>query len=137
MGDTGVGTTSLMQRFTQDHFQMQHFPTIGFDCGYAQIQLESRTFKVHVWSIPGQDLFRKHVVHSYLRGSAGIMMVYDITNVATIQKVPELLDEARSVYRDIPIILVGNKTDLARRIDSNSAKGFAGVYQFDHYFVCG
>lgn len=83
--------------------------------------------KLQVWDTAGQERFRT-ITTSYYRGANGIMIVFDVTDSASFEKVRYWLNELKEhVGADMPALLVGNKIDLGRErtVDQAAARRFA------------
>ena len=92
LGDSGVGKTSLMMRFTEQTFSSTFVSTVGIDFKYKVISIEPTgtskqvTIRLELWDTAGQERF-KSITTSYLRGAQGILVCYDITDRKTFQRV--------------------------------------------------
>lgn len=91
LGDSGVGKTSLMMRFTEQTFSATFVSTVGIDFKYKVISIEPQSSKpvsvrLELWDTAGQERF-KSITTSYLRGAQGILVCYDITDRRTFQRV--------------------------------------------------
>lgn len=78
IGDSGVGKSNLLSRFTRNEFNLESKSTIGVEFATRSIQVDGKTVKAQIWDTAGQERFRA-VTRSYYRGAAGALMVYDIT----------------------------------------------------------
>jgi len=127
-GDSGVGKTNIITRFTANEFSMESKATIGVEFGHAEITLGDGTkIKVQIWDTAGQERFRA-ITRGYYRGAVGALIVYDITKSVSFRNVEKWLQELRQhAFDDIVIMLVGNKSDLkqAREVPTDEAKKFA------------
>jgi len=127
-GDSGVGKTNIITRFTSNEFHLESKATIGVEFGHAEISLaDNAKIKVQIWDTAGQERFRA-ITRGYYRGAVGALIVYDITKAATFKNVEKWLQELHEhADADIIIMLVGNKTDLKqnREVSSEEAKRFA------------
>ncbi|KAM9861057.1 ras-related protein Rab-8B isoform 3-T3 [Aulostomus maculatus] len=79
IGDSGVGKTCLLFRFSEDAFNTTFISTIGIDFKIRTIELDGKKIKLQIWDTAGQERFRT-ITTAYYRGAMGIMLVYDITN---------------------------------------------------------
>ena len=89
--------------------------------------------KCQIWDTAGQERYRA-VVSAYYRGSAGTIIVYDITSVDSFEKVEQWVNEMRGqVGEGIPILIVGNKTDLEhlRKVEQQTGKDLANKLNAD------
>merc|ERR1719186_447292 len=79
IGDSGVGKTCVLFRFSEDAFNATFISTIGIDFKIRTIELDGKKIKLQIWDTAGQERFRT-ITTAYYRGAMGIMLVYDITN---------------------------------------------------------
>lgn len=127
IGDSGVGKSNLISRFTKDEFRLDSKPTIGVEFGYKNIKVRDKLIKAQIWDTAGQERFRA-ITSSYYRGALGAMLVYDITRIVTFVNIKKWLHELREYgNEDMVIILVANKSDLSqsREVEKEEGKGFA------------
>jgi len=127
-GDSGVGKTNIITRFTANEFSLESKATIGVEFGHAEITLgDSSKIKVQIWDTAGQERFRA-ITRGYYRGAVGALIVFDITKQVSFRNVEKWLQELKQhAFDDIVIMLVGNKSDLrqAREVPTDEAKKFA------------
>jgi len=127
-GDSGVGKTNIITRFTSNEFSLENKATIGVEFGHAEATLSDGTkIKVQIWDTAGQERFRA-ITRGYYRGAVGALVVYDITRGASFRNVEKWLQELHEhADADIVIMLVGNKTDLKqqREVSTEDAKSLA------------
>ncbi|KAM4736094.1 RAB11a, member RAS oncogene family, like [Anableps anableps] len=127
IGDSGVGKSNLLSRFTRNEFNLESKSTIGVEFATRSIQVEGKTVKAQIWDTAGQERYRA-ITSAYYRGAVGALLVYDIAKHLTYENaerwLKELQDHADS---NIVIMLVGNKSDLRhlRAVPTEEAKGFA------------
>lgn len=113
LGKQSVGKTSLITRFMYDSFDNTYQATIGIDFLSKTMYLEDRTVRLQLWDTAGQERFRS-LIPSYIRDSTVAVIVYDITNVNSFEQVTRWIEDVRAERgKDVIIVLVGNKTDLA------------------------
>jgi len=127
IGDSGVGKSNLLSRFTRDEFNLETKSTIGVEFATRSIQTEGKTIKAQIWDTAGQERYRA-ITSAYYRGAVGALLVYDISKYSTFKNVERWLNELReNADRNIVIMLVGNKSDLRhlREVPTEEAKGFA------------
>lgn len=79
IGDSSVGKSSILLRFTDDTFSDKHSATIGVDFKTRDMQFRGKLIRTTVWDTAGQEKFRA-MTSSYYRGAHGIVLVYDVTN---------------------------------------------------------
>jgi len=126
----GVGKSCLLLQFTDKRFLPVHDMTIGVEFGARIVNLDGTQVKIQVWDTAGQESFRS-ITNSYYRGSAGILVVYDITKAYTFKHVENWLQEARHRgEKDAVILIIGNKTDLedARQVSTEEGESLAAKH---------
>lgn len=114
VGDSGVGKSSLLIRFTSDTFADMSSPTIGVDFKLKMVNKGEKRVKLTLWDTAGQERFRT-LTSSYYRGAQGIVLVYDVTRRQTFTSLSDVWlkeIERYSTKEDCIKMLVGNKLDL-------------------------
>jgi len=127
IGDSGVGKSNLLSRFTRNEFNLETKSTIGVEFATRSIRTEGKTIKAQIWDTAGQERYRA-ITSAYYRGAVGALLVYDISKYSTFKNVERWLTELRdNADRNIVIMLVGNKSDLRhlREVPTEEAKGFS------------
>ncbi|KAI8380803.1 GTP-binding protein [Blakeslea trispora] len=113
IGDSGVGKSNLLSRFTTNEFNLESKSTIGVEFATKNIEIEKRSIKAQIWDTSGQERYRA-ITGAYYRGAVGALVVYDITRRNSFQNVAHWLKELRDhADQNIVIMLVGNKVDLS------------------------
>lgn len=129
IGDSGVGKSNLLSRFTRNEFNLDSKSTIGVEFATRSIQVDSKTIKAQIWDTAGQERYRA-ITSAYYRGAVGALLVYDISKHQTYENVTRWLKELRDhADANIVIMLVGNKSDLRhlRAVPTEEAKAFAST----------
>ena len=127
IGDSGVGKSNLLSRFTRNEFNLDSKSTIGVEFATRSIQVDTKTIKAQIWDTAGQERYRA-ITSAYYRGAVGALLVYDISKHQTYDNVTRWLKELRDhADSNIVIMLVGNKSDLRhlRAVPTEEAKQFA------------
>ncbi|XP_040567510.1 ras-related protein Rab-18-B [Lepeophtheirus salmonis] len=116
IGESGVGKSSLLLRFTEDAFDPDHSATIGVDFKVKTLTVQGNRVKLAIWDTAGQERFRT-LTPSYYRGGQGAILVYDVTNRDSFSNVENWLNEldTYATNHDIVKMLVGNKCDLEEK----------------------
>ena len=131
LGDTCVGKSCILMRFVKNSMLHNHLSTIGIDSSTKTITTERGKATLQIWDTAGQDRFRS-LSQSYIRNGDAIILVYDITSDDTFQHVTTWMDAIHNMAKqDVPIILVGNKTDMEneRRITTEEGQKLAEKYK--------
>jgi len=112
IGDSGVGKSSLLLRFTSNTFDNLP-PTVGVDFRLKKMTVEGKRVKLAIWDTAGQERFRT-LTSAYYRGAQGVILVYDVTRRETFTNLSDVwLKELElySTYQDCIKMVVGNKVD--------------------------
>ncbi|XP_054779031.1 ras-related protein RABA2a [Prosopis cineraria] len=127
IGDSGVGKSNLLSRFTRNEFCLESKSTIGVEFATRTLEVEGRTIKAQIWDTAGQERYRA-ITSAYYRGALGALLVYDVTKPTTFENVSRWLKELRDhADANIVIMLIGNKTDLKhlRAVATEDAQSYA------------
>ena len=113
LGESKVGKTSLIKRYTKDQFGGVYLTTVGMDFQDKIIEIEDKKVRLQVWDTAGQERFR-NVTKSYFQSSHGLLVVYDITDRESFDKINFWMENIKNnAPENAKLILVGNKCDLA------------------------
>ena len=132
IGDSSVGKTSIFRKISTGNFSDENIATIGTDkrtINYTDIdvdikgQIEKKSFEISLFDTAGQERFRS-ITKNYIKGSDGIILIYDITNKESFDHVETWLGNIKEILSDWKasnylIMLLGNKLDL---VNSGQAK---------------
>ncbi|CAL9151554.1 ras-related protein Rab11B-like [Musa acuminata AAA Group] len=127
VGDSGVGKSNLLSRFTRNEFSNESKATIGVEFATRSIRIDGKVVKAQIWDTAGQERYRA-ITSAYYRGAVGALVVYDITRNVTFENVERWLKELRDhTDTSIVIMLVGNKADVRhlRAATTEDATAFA------------
>lgn len=120
LGDFGVGKTSLVRRFVEGRFDDRYLTTIGVKISRKIIERSYGSMSMLIWDLAGSTGFDSFTNPSYMQGTAGAVIVCDITRRETLTIVAEYARQARILNPRIHLIFVGNKSDLeAERVVSD------------------
>uniref|UniRef100_A0A7S0BQM7 Uncharacterized protein n=1 Tax=Rhodosorus marinus TaxID=101924 RepID=A0A7S0BQM7_9RHOD len=123
IGDSSVGKSCLLLRFSDGSFNESQMSTIGVDFKIRTLELDKKTFKLQIWDTAGQERFRT-IAAAYYRGAQGIIIVYDVTNKQSFENVEMWLSEVNKYGSgDVNKLLVGNKSDLTSKREVETEKG--------------
>ncbi|XP_043846514.1 ras-related protein Rab-39B-like [Dromiciops gliroides] len=114
LGDSTVGKSSLLRRYTEGVFVDCLDQTVGVDFSVHFVEVEPGVqVKLQFWDTAGQERFRS-VTRSYYRNSAGGLLLFDVANRASFENIPKWHQEAMEKVKpfDIIFLVVGHKSDL-------------------------
>ncbi|XP_062187649.1 ras-related protein RABE1c-like [Phragmites australis] len=121
IGDSGVGKSCLLLRFSDDTFTTSFITTIGIDFKVRTVELDGKRVKLQIWDTAGQERFRT-ITTAYYRGAMGILLVYDVTDESSFNNIRNWVRNIEQHASDnVNKILVGNKVDMdAKRVVSTA-----------------
>lgn len=127
IGDSGVGKSNLVSRFTRNEFNSDSKATIGVEFAQRAKLIGGKIIKAQIWDTAGQERYRA-ITSAYYRGAVGALIVYDVTKRRSFASI-EMWQKELKEYADTHIIamLVGNKTDLTneRIVPAEESSGYA------------
>lgn len=127
LGDAGVGKTSLVYRFIENKFRENYKSTLGVNLLKKDLTFDKYGgVSAQIWDLGGQESF-KSLRKLYLEGANGALIIFDTTKRKTFEKVNEWAQSFRESRGNRPLLLIGNKIDLAesQKVDQNEAKDYA------------
>jgi len=127
IGNSAVGKSSLLLRFSDNVFSDAFLPTIGVDFKIRTFDLQGKTAKLQIWDTAGQERF-KTITKAYYKGAHGIILVYDITDEQSFKDLETWLGEVeKHASSTVVRLLVGNKCDLdsERKVSYDKGKTLA------------
>ncbi len=129
VGDSGVGKTNILNRYTKNVFNKESKTTVGVEFGTKIITHNNHTIKLQIWDTAGQERY-KSITVAYYRGSKGAFIIFDVSKKASFDSVVKWYNDIKkNGERDTSIILIGNKTDINKReVEFEEAKAFAEMY---------
>ncbi|XP_062617273.1 ras-related protein Rab-35-like [Saccostrea cucullata] len=135
IGDSGVGKSSLLLRFSDNTFSGTYITTIGVDFKIRTVDVNGEKVKLQIWDTAGQERFRT-ITSTYYRGTHGVIVVYDVTSGESFANVKRWLHEIDQNCDVVNRILVGNKDDDSDRkvVLTQDAQRFAdqmGIQLFE------
>ncbi|KAL8584058.1 Ras-related protein Rab-11B [Nucella lapillus] len=112
VGDSGVGKTNLLSRFTRNEFNAESKSTIGVEFATRNMTIRGKMVRAQIWDTAGQERYRA-ITSVYYRGAVGALVVYDLTKPQSFENLDKWLEELKEhAETSARIMLVGNKTDL-------------------------
>jgi small GTP-binding protein len=133
LGDSSVGKTSVLLRFTENTFSPTMMSTVGIDSKTRTVTFADRSYRVQVWDTAGQEKFRT-ISYTFYSRADGILLVYDVTDPNSLQHVTSWMAQIRErAKKDVAITLIGNKTDLADSQDFSSGERLASTYNIKFF----
>ena len=114
LGSISVGKTAILTRYIDNEFYNNSTSTIKIDFKTKIINVNNMIqAKLNIWDTCGDEKFRA-ITRQYYTNAQGILLVYDITNRESFEKIIDWVAEIRNnTSNDVALFLVGNKTDLS------------------------
>ncbi|XP_075964123.1 ras-related protein Rab-15-like [Anarhichas minor] len=135
LGDSGVGKTCMLRRFTESYFDPSHISTIGVDFKMRTLELDGIKVRVQLWDTAGQERYQT-ITKQYYRRAQGIIFVYDITSESSFQHLVKWASDVDDYAPDeVQKILVGNKSDeeLIRQVTKEQGSKLAETYGMEFF----
>lgn len=111
LGGFSVGKTSLIKRFVHSVFSDAYLTTVGVKIDKKTVELTDRTVNLILWDLAGEDDMSS-LRTTYLRGSAGYLLVADGTRRSTLDVALSLNQRVEAEFGPLPFALLLNKSDL-------------------------
>ena len=112
VGDSSVGKSNILLRFSRNIFDSGHQATLGIEFANKHLIYNNTDYLVQIWDTAGQENFRS-VTRAYYKASAVAMVVYDITKEESFEHIKTWLSDCKELAPNtVLLVLVGNKTDL-------------------------
>ena len=130
VGETGVGKTSIIERYINDKYDENQKTTLVSSYTFKKIDIKkyNKSVSLDIWDTAGQEVYRSLSKNFYLNASIGIL-VYDISRKASFESIRDYWYEQLKTFGEEKMIfdVVGNKTDLFQReeVPENEARNFA------------
>ncbi|KAG6416665.1 hypothetical protein SASPL_124100 [Salvia splendens] len=153
IGDSGVGKSNLLSRFTRNEFSLESKSTIGVEFATRSLTVDGKVIKAQIWDTAGQERTNHFIVQSlssgkmrlswyraitsaYYRGAVGALLVYDVTRHSTFESVERWLRELRDhTDPNIVVMLIGNKCDLRHLVAVSTDDGTSFAEKESLYFM--
>ncbi|CCH43141.1 Ras-related protein [Wickerhamomyces ciferrii] len=134
IGSSGTGKSCILHRFIKNDFNINSSQTIGVEFSSKLIELvdDELVVKLQLWDTAGQERFRS-LTRSYYRGSAGVILCYDLSNKQSLLELDEYLMDVQALTNNPSIIIVGNKLDLPseeQQVDEFDVLELINKYEF-------
>ena len=127
IGDSSVGKSNILLRYTHNQFNEEYQSTIGVEFGAKNINLNNKIYRIQIWDTAGQENFRS-ITRAYYKNSVCALFVYYITKRESFENVLSWIQDCRNQSpKTIIMVLVGNKNDLEnlREVSYDEGEEFA------------
>ena len=137
LGNTSVGKTSFIIKYTENTFQEVYLSTIGIDYKIKKLTYNEQKYNLYIYDTTGEERFRS-LSFNLIKFTEGVILMYDITNKSSFKSIPEWIESAReNKGENYPIIIIGNKIDLEekRKITTEEGENLAKKYGLDFFEI--
>ena len=133
LGESTVGKTSFILKYTQNIFQEEFIATIGIDYHTKFLEIDNIKYRIDFFDTAGQEKYNS-ISSNSIKKADGVLLMYDITKKESYDKISKWMTSIKE-YKDdnFPILLIGNKSDLEdeRQITEEEGKQLANNYNID------
>ncbi|MHA1428038.1 MAG: Rab family GTPase [Candidatus Helarchaeota archaeon] len=123
LGSNAVGKTTTFKSITGELLDVSYRPSLSVNVGYKLFEVNGKQVGLRIWDLGGQLLHRQ-VWRNYYINTNGCFLIYDITRRRTFNDIISWKKEmSQFLKKKIPMILIGNKTDLESKREVNYNDG--------------
>ena len=136
IGDSSVGKTSIIKKFSDNNFSIGTLPTIGVELFKTELNIKGENYLIKIWDTCGQERLRA-LTSNYYKNADGIILVYDINSNESFLNLESWFKsiDDNCGYKP-PVIIVGNKIDLGGKIDDEIMNKFKMKFKDYLMFEC-
>ena len=136
IGESSVGKTCIIMRYTEDRFTDSFLTTVGVDFKVKEVSVDGQLVKLQVWDTAGQEQFHT-ITKSYFRGAHGILLCFDVSKLETFEKTHMWMDSIHeSASENVDVVLIGNKNDISpdkRAVSFEEGSKLAEEYNIPYF----
>ena len=123
IGDSSVGKSNLLLRYTHGQFREEYQLTIGVEFGSHNETVDNNIYRIQIWDTAGQENFRS-ITRAYYKNSACALIVYDISRKESFENISSWIEDCKnSSPKSVFMVLVGNKCDLEENREVSEEEG--------------
>ena len=138
IGDSSVGKTSIISRYTNGTFKEEYLATVGLDYYSKEEIIDGKTINIKLWDTAGEERY-KSLTQNYFRNAEGVLLVFDVTNTDSFNNLKDWISsiklnmEGNNIF--IPIVIIGNKLDMEdqREITKEQAEQFVSENKYKYF----
>ena len=130
LGNSEVGKTCFILKYTENFFQELYYSTVGMDFKIKKETINNKQYNLFLFDTSGAEKYRS-IALNVIRNAQGIILIYDITDKKSFESIPDWIKSIREAKGDgFPMILLGNKLDKEdkRIISKKKGKELADKY---------
>jgi len=135
-GNGGAGKTTLLRRYVDEVFDDSTIETVGVDFFIKEINFDDlgTNCSLQLWDLGGQERFR-HLLENFVMGARAALLLFDMTRMPLINEIMAWVNLVRVHDMNLPIMLVGTKSDLndAIAVDDETAHNIKQTFHMVDY----
>ena len=137
IGDSTIGKSSILSRYTKGDFNFNYLATVGLDFFTKDEIFDGKTIRIKIWDTAGQERY-KSLTQGYFRNAEGILVVFDVSNLDTFNNLKYWIQSIKTNINvdkgHVPVIIIGNKIDIfEREVSKEAGENFAKEQNFDYF----
>ena len=136
LGNSSVGKTSYILRYTEKTFEEVYLTTLGIDFKTKIIKLpNNQKYRIDYYDTAGQERY-KSISLNAIKNTQGVILMYDITNKKSFDAITKWMkDIIEAKGQDFPIVLLGNKCDMEqeRQVTKDEGEKLAQKYNLSFF----
>ena len=113
VGETGVGKTSIFNKFCTGKYEENHSATVGVDFEVKDVKYNDKNYSIQIFDTAGQERF-KSIITSYFRLADAFFVIFDLTNKHSLEYVPNCIEKIKEIVEYPKFFILGNKDDLKK-----------------------
>jgi len=133
LGDSGVGKTSIVTRWTKDTFKQGTSATIGAAFVETTVEKNGQHHVIQIWDTAGEEKY-KSMAPIYARSAVAALIVFDITHESSFLNVEEWIS-CLDLLNDVKVIIIGNKCDMEAQREVSYDKALALASKLGRQYV--
>lgn len=136
LGSDRVGKTTCFKSFIGELIDISYLPTLTVNIGYKILDINNSQIGLRIWDLGGQ-VFLRDSLSNYYPGTDGCILIYDVTRRYTFNDIINWKEElSKFLDKNIPFILVGNKSDLEseRQVKYQEGESLQNQLDIDAFF---
>ena len=135
LGNSTVGKSSFIVRFTENQFQETYLATVGIDFKVKTVTIKEKNYKLFFYDTTGQEKY-KSISLNIIKNAHGIILMYDVTNRASFESIPDWIKSVKDAKgENFPMIILGNKMDMENKriVKEEEGKQIADEYNINFF----
>jgi len=130
LGDTGVGKTSIINRYINNKFDPDNDSTLSSSFSTKEVIKNDVLYRLNLWDTIGQEKYNA-ITNILIKGSNIVILVYSVDSLSSFENIDFWYNNIKDILQENKYILaiVGNKSDLINEDESivseEEARNFA------------